>query len=197
MYADDTVIYFSHKDPHTVQSILRNELVNLDRWITKNRLKINYDKTVSMLIGNKHMLKKYNRLDLSIKGHVINQVESVKYLGMYIDAELKWDVHINHLCKKVGRMISFLRRLRYFINRKHLNLIYQTVILPHLDYADIIWQSSSEQLVNHLQKLQNRAGRIILKIKPQLHFSIASMHEILKMANFEISPDLSCSNYNV
>ena len=77
-------------------------------------------------------------------------------------------------------MISFLRRLRNFINRKHLNLIYQTVILPHLDYADIIWQSSSEQLVNQLQKLQNRAGRIILKINPQSHFSVASMHEILK-----------------
>ena len=194
LYADDTVLYFSHKDPHTVQSILQQELVKLDEWITKKKLKINYDKTVSMLIGNRHMIKRHNRLDLSIKGHDIDQVPNVKYLGLYIDAELKWDVHVDHLCQKVGRMISFLRRLRQFINRKHLNLIYRTVILPHLDYADIIFQSSSEQLLNQMQKLQNRAGRIILKIKPQYHFSVSSMHEILHWETLKSRQTLHIQN---
>ena len=180
LYADDTVIYYSHKDPHTVQTILNKELVILDGWMSKNRLRVNYDKTVSMLIGNRHMLKTYNRLDLSIKGHKINQVTSLKYLGLYIDAELKWDVHVNYLCEKVGRMISFLRRLRHFINRTYLKLIYRSVILPHLDYADVIWESSCEKHINQLQKLQNRAGRIILKINLKSHFSVMSMHEILQ-----------------
>ena len=89
--ADDTVIYFYHKDPHTctVQTTLNKELFILDGWMCKNKLRVDYDKTVSMLIGNRHMLKKCNRLDLSIKDHKINQVESLKYLGLYIDAELK------------------------------------------------------------------------------------------------------------
>ena len=148
--------------------------------MSKNRLRVNYDKTVSMLIGNRHMLKTYNRLDLSIIGHKINLVTSLKYLGLYIDAELKWDVHVNYLCEKVGRMISFLRRLRHFINRTYLKLIYRSVILPHLDYADVIWESSCEKHINQLQKLQNRAGRIILKINLKSHFSVKSMHEILQ-----------------
>ena len=77
-------------------------------------------------------------------------------------------------------MISFLRRLRHYINRSNLNLIYRSVILPHFDYADIIWHSSSDKYVSQLQKLQNRAGRIILKINPRSHFSVTSMHDILQ-----------------
>ena len=104
----------------------------------------------------------------------------IKYLGLHIDAELKWNVHATYLCAKVGRMISFLRRLRHYINRSNLNLIYRSVILPHFDYADIIWHSSSDKYVSQLQKLQNRAGRIILKINPRSHFSVTSMHDILQ-----------------
>ena len=180
LYADDTVIYFAHKNPQIVQSTLNKELVLLDKWMSKNRLKVNYEKTVSMLFGNRHMLKKCNRLDLNLKGHKIIQVKTFKYLGLYIDEELKWDAHVNHLCEKVGRMISFLGRIRQFVNRRILNQIYRSVILPHLDYADIVWHSSYEKYSCQLQKLQNRAGRIILKLKPEQHLSINSLHEILQ-----------------
>ena len=179
LYADDTVIYFSNKNPQMVQSTLNKELILLNKWMNKNKLKVNYDKTVCMLIGNRHMLQNFDRLDLCLNGYKISQVKTFKYLGLFIDAELKWDVHINNLCEKVGRMISFLRRLRLFVNRRILNQLYRSIILPHLDYADIIWQSSYEKYTSQLQKLQNRAGRIILKLKPELHFSVNSIHEIL------------------
>ena len=112
---------------------------------------------------------------MMIKGHKVNQVKSLKYLGLYIDAELKWDVHVNYLCEKVGRMISFLRRLRHFINRIYLKLIYRNVILPLFrNLGVILWKTYQ------LQKLQNRAGKIILKINPKSHFSVMSIDEILQ-----------------
>ena len=89
----------------------------------QNKLKVNYDKTVCMLIGNRHMLQNFDRLDLCLNGYKISQVKTFKYLGLFIDAELKWDVHINNLCEKVGRMISFLRRLRLFVNKENLKPI--------------------------------------------------------------------------
>ena len=77
-------------------------------------------------------------------------------------------------------MISFLRRLRYFINESNLKLIYSSVILPHFDYADTVWQSASKIHLDQLQKLQNRAGRIILQVKPYEHKSIYQIHDNLK-----------------
>ena len=55
-------------------------------------------------------------------------------------------------------------------------LIYNSIILPHFDYGDVIWQSASKNCLTQLQKIQNRAGRIILKINPYSHTSISQIH---------------------
>ena len=56
LYADDTVIYYSDKDPCNIENVLNIELHKLYSWMNCNKLKINCTKTVSMLTGTKHML---------------------------------------------------------------------------------------------------------------------------------------------
>ena len=46
------------------------------------------------------MLGKHNTLNLRIKNDNVSQVECFKYLGVYIDSELKWNSHIDELCIK-------------------------------------------------------------------------------------------------
>ena len=108
------------------------------------------------------------------------------YLGVFIDQELKWNIHFEFMVKKIGKMISFLGRLRNFVNESSLKIIYSSVILPHFDYADVIWQSASKTHMDLLQKLQNRAGRIILRINPYSHISTSYIHEILKWKKLNI-----------
>ena len=179
LYADDTVIYYSDKDPNVIETILNAELQQLQNWMCRNKLKINCTKTVSMLMGTKRMLRKHNTLNLKINNNEISQVECFKYLGVYIDSKLKWDVHIDELCKKVGKMISFLGRVSGYVNESCLKLLYNSVIMPHFDYGDVIWHSASKTHLDTLQKLQNRAGRIILKVKSSEHKSINEIHDIL------------------
>ena len=38
----------------------------------------------------------------------IDKVTNTKYLGINIDNELKWDVHIENMCQKLSRLIGFL-----------------------------------------------------------------------------------------
>ena len=80
LYADDTVIYFSNVNPIVVQSVLNNELISLSDWMCHNKLYINCEKTVSMLMGTKSMLHKHQTLNLKLGGNVINQVKNIKYL---------------------------------------------------------------------------------------------------------------------
>ena len=68
LYADDTVLYFSSKNPHTVQQKLQQELNTISDWMCKNRLSLNCDKTVCMLIGNRKSLNKCNQLNLNVNG---------------------------------------------------------------------------------------------------------------------------------
>ena len=125
------------------------------------------------------MLRNHSSLNLRIKNNIIGQVKSFKYLGVFIDSELKWSLHIEELCKKIGRMISYLGRLSSFVNESGLKLLYNSVIMPHIDYGDVIWHSAAKTHLQMLQKLQNRAGRIILKIKPSEHKSIHEIHYVL------------------
>ena len=70
-------------------------------------------------------------------------------------------------------------RLRVFINECNLKLIYRTIILPLFDYADVVFDSSPQKYTDQLQKLQNRAGRIILGIDPYKHISNHAIHQTL------------------
>ena len=100
-----------------------------------------------------------------------------------MDDQLKWNLHVEHLCKKVGNMISYLARIKHFVNESALKTIFDTVILPHFDYTDIVWQSATKTQLEHLQKLQNRAARIILNVNPYEHKSIIEMHDLLNWEN--------------
>ena len=179
LYADDTVIYYSHKNVKEVENVLNKELNSLEAWMNNNNLKINYDKTVCMLLGTHNMLKKQALLNIKINEQQLSQVKSFKYLGVHVDEKLKWDVHIEQTRNKLSKMVNYLGRLRQFVNMSELKLIYNSIILPHFDYGDVVWQSASSKSLTQLQKIQNRAGRIILKVNPYSHTSTSQIHSCL------------------
>ena len=179
LYADDTVIYYSHKNLKEVENVLNKELNSLEAWMNNNNLKINYDKTVCMLLGTHNMLKKQALLNIKINEQQLSQVKSFKYLGVHVDEKLKWDVHIEQTRNKLSKMVNYLGRLRQFVNMSELKLIYNSIILPHFDYGDVVWQSASSKSLTQLQKIQNRAGRIILKVNPYSHTSTSQIHSCL------------------
>ncbi len=97
----------------------------------------------------------------------INRVSVTKYVGMYIDENLKWDVHIDKIIPKILATISIFRSLRKLVPIDTLTLMYNTIVLPHFDYADIILDSASVASKCKLQSLQTRAARLITGSGPR------------------------------
>ena len=179
LYADDTVLYFSHSSTKNIESALNSDLESVNKWMSKNKLTVNCKKTECMLIGNKHMLAKQNVLNVALNKSPLNQVRKFKYLGLICDEDLSWNHHIETLLQKVGKMVGFLGRLRHSLNESVVNSVYKAPILPYFDYGDIIYGSAYNKYVDKLQKLQNRAARLILRVKPESHVSTAEMHNAL------------------
>ena len=179
LYADDTVLYFSHHDPSRIENILNNDLQRVYDWMCVNKLSLNLQKTESFLIGSRTMLARRKFLCIKLCGQPIKHKETVKYLGLTLDQQLKWDVHIDVLFGKASKLVNYLSRLRHILNETCLKLIYNSLILPLFDYADLVYDSSNLQHTMKLQKLQNRAGRIILGINPYKHVSNHAIHQIL------------------
>jgi len=69
--------------------------------------------------------------------------------------------HINNLISKISRNIGVLNKLREYLPEHILLLLYNALILPHLNYCIILWGCCNNYLLDRLYKLQKRAVRII------------------------------------
>ena len=98
---------------------------------------------------------------LAINGVPVRQVAHTKSLGTYIDENLSWNVHVEKLCKKVASGISALKRIRPFASPNAMQLIYNCLVQPYFDYCSVVWDSCGSTLAEKLQKLQNRAARVL------------------------------------
>ena len=87
----------------------------------------------------------------------------MKSLGVYIDKHLAWHDHIDKLCKKVASAIGALKRVRSVITIDVSTQRYQSLIHPHFDYCCTVWDGLGETLSTKLQKLQNRAARVVMR----------------------------------
>ena len=59
MYADDTVLIMSGSKPNSLESRINNELEQVDIWLRKNKLSLNYSKT-NYIIYNKQPNKSFD-----------------------------------------------------------------------------------------------------------------------------------------
>ena len=115
-----------------------------------------------MLIGSRQRLSTLpNTLELSINNVPINRVSSVKSLGVLIDENLTWQTHIDKLSKKIASGIGAIKRVRTFVPPATLLYIYSALIQPHFDYCNLVWGNCGKTLSDRLQKLQNRAARVL------------------------------------
>ena len=182
MLADDTQIGTASKDLNSITETLTNDLANVSEWMAANKLSLNKEKTEFMIIGSHHNIKKCNsNLLIQIENTPIKQVSTTKSLGMMIDETLTWHSHVDLITKKVNKGFHVLRRLRQFADLKTLVMVYKTLIQPHFDYCSQIWDCLGVTWQNELQRLKNRAGRIITK--RGYDYRSADIHDDLELAN--------------
>ena len=83
MFADDTELHYCHR----VEEVLQNELEQVSNWMTVNRLKLNVNISLCMLIGTRQRVSG-KTLCSSLGDSLLRQVSSTKYLGVCIDSQL-------------------------------------------------------------------------------------------------------------
>ena len=72
-----------------------------------------------------------------------------------------WHSHIGKLLKKIASGIGAIKRIRPFVSPEILHYTYNALARPHFDYCSIVLGNCGKTLSEKLQKLQNRAARIL------------------------------------
>ena len=102
-----------------------------------------------------------NDLPLVLVDQILQQSESVKYLGVYIDSHLAWNDHIDYICSKISRNLNIMTRLKRYLTSKSLVSVYYSLIYPCLYYGCPLWGNNYEFPLSKVVKLQNKDVRII------------------------------------
>ena len=112
MYADDTTIYVAASSPDMVAVVLDVILQKLYGWCCLNRLIPHPDKTEYMILIRGQLVGPMQAV--SPGNSVVTQVKSTRCLGVEIDSDLNWNVHVKELIKSFSQKLNLLRSL-YFL----------------------------------------------------------------------------------
>ncbi|KAK7095258.1 hypothetical protein V1264_006690 [Littorina saxatilis] len=139
LFADDTIVYrlIAAASDHAA---LQSDLQRLEEWESQWDMTFHPDKCSVLTVSKK---KKTSAHQYTLHGHALENVTSAKYLGVTVQADLKWDIHIDTIVKKANQTLGFLRR-NLKIGAVHTKeLAYKSLVRPLLEYACTAWDPSS------------------------------------------------------
>ena len=164
MYADDTVVYISHKDPEVAIALIQSDLINLCTWCNRNKLTINCKKTKYCLYGMRSSIKKSKMLDiqLSLNANILERVCSYKYLGLILDEHLTYNKHVKEMTKLISHKLYLMSKIRRYITQDACINIFKTMVLSVIEYCDIVYAGTTQTNLSSIDKLFYRGLRICL-----------------------------------
>jgi len=169
MFADDINLFLYAPDLHTLEKQSNVCRANMNLWFLANRLSININKTCyTVYTGKRHVSTDYE-LSLYIGNQKISNSSSCKYLGVFLDENLNWKMHIDHICSKLLKFTGIFYKIRDIVPDECLKRLYFAFILPHLLFGIEVYGSATAGALDRLCKLNNRILRILLKRRRDSH----------------------------
>jgi len=96
----------------------------------------------------------------TLHGQQLKHVDVVKYLGIQISHDLRWDKHIDHITAKAILTLNFLRRNINISNPHIKEQSYTAHVRPVLEYSQTVWDPYTAGAVNRIESVQRRAARL-------------------------------------
>ena len=196
MYADDHQMYVKGREHETVRCRMKTRGQQALSWYSNNFLLANPDKFQSLNINPRKLDNNKNDITLSTNDLDIANTELIKLLGVHIDENLNFTEHISKLCIKASKKVGVLSRLRNLIPCKAKLLLYKSFILPYLTYCHLIWHFCKSSDKRKLERLQERALRVIYKSHTATYEELLRRADIPSLYNRRLQ-DITVLMYKV
>ena len=144
LFADDTYLTLSDKNLADLENRANDQLKNIDIWLRSNKLSLNYSKTKYILINKQPQISVQYKFKLVIKQNIIERATSVKYLGVYLDEKMTWSNHIQQLSLQLAKTFGIFYRLREYVTRETLCMLYCSLVYSRVQYGISIWGTATK-----------------------------------------------------
>ena len=106
LFADNASIFYSNSNLNCLESVLNDELQNIDVWLKCSKLSVGFKKT-NYVIFKPRENKSNPSISLSFGGKPSRQSNITKFLRVFIDNHLTWKRHISYVCKQMNKEVCF------------------------------------------------------------------------------------------
>ena len=118
-----------------VVSDINKELKNIQIWWEINKLSLNVKKTKFMIFHHKQRNIENLIPQLNLNEQIIERVTDFNFLGLTIDQHLTWNGHVQKISNKISRSLGIMCKLKRLLPQNILRILYNSLILPHLQYS--------------------------------------------------------------
>ena len=162
-YADDTQLLV---EASSLEQLVKNteEVITIaQKWFSNNSMKNNIGKTEVLIINTRK--DDLTNIKIRVKDDgkpiAIKPKPYIKILGVWIDDQLNWDKQVKHVKQKSLNSIRNLHRINHLLPIKLKVNLYNSLVTPNFDYADIVWGGCGKVNSQKLQVAQNFAVKSI------------------------------------
>lgn len=164
LFADDISVVVPH-NPKSVthEMLLQSAVENILCWLDKNKLCVNLSKTKYVNFSN-YKSKPNNVINLTCRGHAIEKVNEMKFLGLVLDSHCNWKGHVSYICKKLNKYVYLLKKLKRTSLQKTALLAYHGFVVSLLRYGLLLWGNSTD--VKQAFIIQKKCLRALCGVGP-------------------------------
>ena len=184
LFADDTYLSLSSSSLIRLKTQVNNEINKVDKWFRSNKLSLNYKKS-SYLVINKYPQHSIDiDLEISMNNIKISRSKYVKFLGLWLDDDLKFRTRIQRLETHLAKYTGMYYRIPSYLKVNAMITLFYSFIFSKLQYGILTWGLAKR---NELGALSARLSKMIKTITFAKKFcylsSIFKALNILKINN--------------
>ena len=154
-FADDTTLSACDIDLENLFHNLQDDTLTAIAWFEANYMKLNEDKCHFLFGGTIEFMF------AEVGEERIWESLSEKLLGVTVDKGLKFNEHLQNVCKKASNKVTTLGRIARILPFHKRRLLFKTFIESQFSYCPLVWMFCSKKMNNKINRLHERALRIV------------------------------------
>ena len=174
MFADNTIFFLEQFNINTLFKTVDDELIRINECFSASKLSLNAGKNKFPLFhksGKKYSISSHLQT-LKINNHDIEIDNTMRFLGVLLDDNLLWKEHTKYLKNKIAKNIELIYRTKSFLEKESLLALYYSLILSHLNCANLAWGST---YLTNLKKTTQET-RVVHNLNIHKNFSNQQMY---------------------
>ena len=179
LFADDTACLAKGKTVAPLIDYANAELKKIANWFLANKMAVNTVKTKFIIFRTRGKVINNEECNLVFNSNEVGMPEdqslifpieriynegavtSFKLLGVLFDEFLSFDEHVSGICKKLSKSLFCISRVKNFVKKESLLMLYYAMIHPHINYCLNIYSCANKTTLNKLRLKQKEAIRIV------------------------------------